>query len=210
MILTLGLKLHKQGVKDDGGCNWPNCSDVAAGIIYGGAELSGCPRHVITSASASRLPKNTNISWAHVVLGGPDHCHCCWCIPCQHRSLLVPPGQHSVTANPHFLPKMRCSVTMSTFGKQIWKKPWREISFLFRVCRVLRTSGLFSWRERRDQSNLARALSGTIDDVQMAVVVVGGDQISWRKEYRWEPERCEEGGEEDAVKCLLLWHPNDM
>lgn len=60
-----------------------------------------------------------------------------------------------------------------------------------------------------DQSNLARALSGTIYDVQMAVVVVGGDQISWRMEHRWEQERCE-GREEDAVKSLLLWHPNDM
>lgn len=108
---------------------------------------------------------------------------------------------------------MRCGVTMSTFREEIWKKPWREISFLFRVCRVLCTSGLFSWRKmgRGDQSNLARALSGTIDDVQMAAaVVVGGDQISWRKERRWELERCEEGGQEDAVKSLLLWHPNDM
>lgn len=53
------------------------------------------------------------------------------------------------------------------------------------------------------------ALSGTIDDVQM-VLVVGGDQISWRKEHRWEAERCEEGGEEDAVKSLFSWRPNDM
>lgn len=55
-----------------------------------------------------------------------------------------------------------------------------------------------------DQSNLARALSGKIGDVQVVVVVgggggwVGGDRISWRKEHRWEPERCEGGAEEDG------------
>lgn len=69
-------------------------------------------------------------------------------------------------------------------------------------------SGLLSWHESEDQSNLARAFTGTIDDAQMAAV--GWDQISRRKEHRWELEGCEEGGEEEAVKSLSLWHPNDM
>lgn len=54
-ILTPGLKLHKRAVKRRRGSNWPNCSDVAAGIIYGGAELSRCPRRVITSAASKIL-----------------------------------------------------------------------------------------------------------------------------------------------------------
>lgn len=132
-ILTPGLKLHKRGMKRRRGSNWPNCSDVAAGIIYAGAELSRCPRRVITSAASKILisaelmlclvAQTAAAAAADVVFPVSSDC------PSWSAT------RHRRRRHPGFA-QMRCAVTMSTSGEEIWKKPWREISFLFRVCRV--------------------------------------------------------------------------
>lgn len=72
----------------------------------------------------------------------------------------------------------------------------RNKFFLFRVCRVCARLGFFLVAREGDQSNLAQTLSGKIGDVQV-VVMVGGDGISCRMEHRWEPEKCEDGREEE-------------
>lgn len=98
---------------------------------------------------------------------------------------ILPPGQHTGTPSPltWFCPNEMRRYHVNLGQGDLEEAVEKRNKFPLQGLPGLRTSGLFSWREKGDQSNLARALSGKIDNVRV-VVVVGGDQISRRKEHR--------------------------
>lgn len=146
-ILTPGLRLHKRGVKRRRGSNWPNCSDVAAGIIYGGAELSRCPRRVITSAASKILISAELMLCLVAQTAAAAAAGVVFRVSADRPSWSA--TRHGRRRHPDFA-QMRCAVTMSTSGGGgDLEEAVERNKFPLQGLSGLHTSGLFSWRERR-------------------------------------------------------------